>query len=258
MKPLLDRVIKELTDAGMLPDPDAGMGAVGRSTCLSCNRPMNMAVNHQPVRSVGNNKSFPIQLKLGRIIQNIGISSRTAWLFSLEYTESLNREREREVMIKSQFTQIAPHSCTRSAPYFRNTVGSRMEKATSSPLQVNKPTSVLRGGFRMPQSIGNQHERLRSRTPGGGSRGASRTPRLPQGFDDSFVEHRLPGIPSILDGVGGEGGQGVDGVGMRRGNVNMRANTSMEAPYRGRFVQDSSAGRSRGPRPTASSNSRRM
>lgn len=82
MKPLLDRVIKELTDAGMLPDPDAGMGAVGRSMCLSCNRPMNMAVHHQPVRLVGN-KQFPTQLNHDRIIQNSGISSRTAWpLFS--------------------------------------------------------------------------------------------------------------------------------------------------------------------------------
>lgn len=80
MKPLLDRVIKELTDAGMLPDPDAGMGAVGRSMCLSCNRPMNMAVHHQPVRSV-ENKSFLVQLKHDRSIQNSGISSRTAWPF---------------------------------------------------------------------------------------------------------------------------------------------------------------------------------
>ena len=43
IKPLLDRVVKELTVAGMLPDPDAGQGAAGRSMCLSCNRPMTMA-----------------------------------------------------------------------------------------------------------------------------------------------------------------------------------------------------------------------
>ncbi|CAM9561534.1 unnamed protein product [Hapterophycus canaliculatus] len=43
IKPLLDRVVKELTAAGMLPDPDAGQGAAGRAMCLSCNRPMSMA-----------------------------------------------------------------------------------------------------------------------------------------------------------------------------------------------------------------------
>lgn len=158
--------------------------------------------------------------------------------------------------MKTQFTQSAPLSCTRSAPYFRSTLGSCMEKAASTPLQVNRPTTVLRGGFRMPQNTGNQQERLRSRTAGS-SRGATRTPRLPQGFDDSFVDNRLPGISSILDGVGGEGGQGVDGMGTRRGNVNMRASTSVEAPYRGRFVKDSSVSRLRGTRPTTSSNGRR-
>ncbi|CAM9956458.1 unnamed protein product, partial [Laminaria digitata] len=48
IKPLLDRVVKELTAAGMLPDADDGQGAVGRSVCLSCNRPMAMSGPQQP------------------------------------------------------------------------------------------------------------------------------------------------------------------------------------------------------------------
>lgn len=45
MKPLLDRVIKELTSAGLLRDPNSDHGGAGRSICLSCNRPMSVGAD---------------------------------------------------------------------------------------------------------------------------------------------------------------------------------------------------------------------
>lgn len=166
----------------------------------------------------------------------------------------------------------------RFAAQFRGgTLGSRMEKmsSSSSPLQINKPAVIWRGGFKMPprkvppnpndrqqqqQLHQQQHRRVDPMgTAGGGSRrgaplaagggggggrniGTSRSQLLPASdsvLGGAGADPRLPGIPNMLESAGGdEHGISSAGVLGRGARVSVGSLAlSADAPHRGRFVR---------------------
>lgn len=159
---------------------------------------------------------------------------------------------------KKKYIYVFPCVCfVRFATQFRGgTLGSRMEKMSSSPspLQINKPAAIWRGGFKMPprrapasphdrqqqqQQYQHQHQHhrraetagtvggggrrnvpLAASSAGGGSRniGASRSQLMPASdsmLGGAGVDPKLPGIPNMLDSAGeNERGSSAGAVGV--------------------------------------------
>ncbi|CBJ33072.1 imm downregulated 18 [Ectocarpus siliculosus] len=227
VKPLLDRVVKELTEAGMLPDPDAGQGAVGRSMCLSCNRPMTVAGDQSSSRFASQFRGGTLGSRMEKMSSNNPMH--------------INKP---SVIWRGGF-KMPPHRVPASAH----------ERQRQHHHQHRQQQQQQRHRAETAGAVGDGGRRAGD--SGGGGRittGASSSQILPPsdevlgpGGIDASRDGRLPGIPNMLDSTSAGGREtgggagvvgGVVGVGGRNKRVSVGSlAASSDAPHRGRFVR---------------------
>ncbi|CAM9317187.1 unnamed protein product [Ectocarpus sp. 6 AP-2014] len=227
VKPLLDRVVKELTEAGMLPDPDAGQGAVGRSMCLSCNRPMTVAGDQSSSRFASQFRGGTLGSRMEKMSSNNPMH--------------INKP---SVIWRGGF-KMPPHRVPASAHERQRQQHHQHRQQQQQQRHRAETAGVVGDGGR------------RAGDSGGGGRitiGASSSQILPPsdevlgpGGIDASRDGRLPGIPNMLDSTSAGGREtgggagvvgGVVGVGGRSKRVSVGSlAASSDAPHRGRFVR---------------------
>ncbi|CAN0136933.1 unnamed protein product [Ectocarpus sp. 4 AP-2014] len=231
VKPLLDRVVKELTEAGMLPDPDAGQGAVGRSMCLSCNRPMTVAEDQSSSRFASQFQGGTLGSRMEKISSNNPMH--------------INKP---SVIWRGGF-KMPPHRVPASAherlrQHQQHQQHQHRQQQQQQRHRAETAGAVGDGGRRAGDSGGNGRHTI----------GASSSQILPpsdavlgQGVIDASRNGRWPRIPNLLDSASAGGREtgggagvvgGVVGVGGRNKRVSVGSlAASSDAPHRGRFVR---------------------
>ncbi|CAM9912557.1 unnamed protein product, partial [Ectocarpus fasciculatus] len=238
VKPLLDRVVKELTEAGMLPDPDAGQGAVGRSMCLSCNRPMTVAGDPSSSRFASQFRGGTLGSRMEKMSSNNPMH--------------INKP---SVIWRGGF-KMPPHRVSASAHERLRQHQHQHQHQHRQQLQQHQQHQQQQ--WHRAEAAGAVGDGGRRAGDGGGGGritiGASSSQILPPsdavlgpGGIDASRDGRLPGIPNMLDSASAAGREtsggagivgGVVGIGGRNKRVSVGSlAASSDAPHRGRFVR---------------------